>query len=75
MEGFCFFDDIVFSNSYDRNDDLRCTGTDFNITNFYCIHVFFLLSSILTLTFLLQAFLFHARIPWYFVLPQSLTSF
>ena len=46
MEGFCFFDDIVFGNAYDRHDDLRCTGTDFNITNFYCIHVFFLLSSI-----------------------------
>ncbi len=56
---FCFCDDIVFCNAYDRNDDFRCAGTDFNISNFYCIHdVFPFFSSILTLCITYAGFSF-----------------
>ena len=38
IKSFCFFNDIFFCNTNDRNDDFRCTCTDFDITDFNCIH-------------------------------------
>ena len=40
IKGFCFFDDVFFCNTNDRNDDLRCACTDLDITDFHCIHDF-----------------------------------
>ena len=35
---FGLVDDFLFGNAYDRNDDLRCAGADFDISNFDSIH-------------------------------------